>query len=323
MKVFITQQIEQEAIDILKAKFDVVSSGLDRPLTREEFLEGIKDADAVIMVWHTEMMDKEAFDLAPNLKIVARRGVGYDNIDVEEATKRGIYVTVTPVHTHTIADLTFGLLINAARRIPAADAFVRSGEWTEGGTKVAKMFMGYDVHHKTIGIIGFGRIGKHMAKRAGGFDMKVLYSDVARQVDAEKEYNAEYASLERIYAESDFISVNCALTEETRHMINRESIAKMKKTAVIVVSARGGIVDEDALYEALRDGNLGGAGLDVFDPEPILPDNPLLKLQNTAFTPHLGTSVYESRVLMVVTAAEDIIRVLGGEEPEYPLNKLS
>lgn len=324
MKVFITQQIEQEAIELLKSKgYEVSCSGKDCPLTRQEFLDGIEYADAVIMCWHTEMMDKEAYDHAKNLKIVARRGVGYDNIDVEEATKRGVYVTVTPVHTNTIADLTFGLMLNAARRIPAADAYVRSGQWTEGGTKVANMFMGYDVHHKTIGIIGFGRIGKHMARRAGGFEMKVLYYDVNRQPDAEEEYNAEYASLERIYAEADFITVNCALTDETRHMINKESIDKMKNTAVIVVTARGGIVDEQALYEALRDGKLGGAGLDVFEPEPILPDNPLLKLQNTAFTPHLGTSVHEGRVLMVVTAAEEIIRVLSNEQPKYALNKLS
>lgn len=322
MKVFITQQIEQEAIELLKTRYEVATSGVDRPLTRQEFLEGIRDADAVIMVWHTEQMDKEAFDAAPKLKIVARRGVGYDNIDVQEATRRGIYVTVTPVHTNTIADLTFALLMNAARRIPAADAYVRSGAWTEGGTEVARRFMGYDIHHKTIGIIGFGRIGKHMARRAGGFEMNVLYYDINRQPDAEKELNASYATLDEIYEKADFISVNCALTDGTRHLIGAEEIAKMKSNCVIVVTARGGIIDEKALYEALRDGRLGGAGLDVFDPEPVLPDNPLLKLGNTAFTPHLGTSVYESRVLMVVTAAEEIIRVLSGEKPLYALNEL-
>lgn len=322
MKVFITQQIESEAIDLLKTKFDVVTSGVDRPLTRKEFLDGIKDADAVIMVWHTEQMDKEAFDAAPNLKIVARRGVGYDNIDVEEATKRGIYVTVTPVHTNTIADITFALMMNAARRIPAADAYVRSGQWTEGGTEVARMFMGYDIHHKTIGIIGFGRIGKHMARRANGFEMNVMYYDICRQPEAEKEYQATYTSLDEIYEKADFISVNCALTDGTKHLIGAKEIAKMKSNCVIVVTARGGIIDEKALYEALLNNKIGGAGLDVFDPEPILPDDPLLKLKNTAFTPHLGTSVYESRVLMVVTAAEEIIRVLDGEKPLYALNQI-
>lgn len=321
MKVFITQEIEQEAIELLKTVAEVKTSGADGPLTRQEFLDGIKDADAVILVWHTEMMDKEAFDAAPNLKIVARRGVGYDNIDVAEAKSRGIYVTVTPVHTNTIADLTFGMLINAARKLHLADAFVRSGQWTEdkSGVWVAKRFMGFDVHHKTIGIIGFGRIGKHMAKRALGFEMKVLYNDVNPQPDVEKELGVEYASLDRLYAEADFISVNCALSESTKNLINREAISKMKKNAIIVCSARGGIIDEAALYEALVEGRLGGAGLDVFEPEPIHSDNPLLKLENVTFSPHLGTSVYESRVKMVVTAAEDIIRVFSGEKPEYPL----
>lgn len=319
MKVFITQNLEGEALELLSARHEVVCSGLDRPLSRDEFLHGIADADAVVLVWHTEMMDREAFEVAKNLKVVARRGVGFDNIDVAEAARRGVPVTVTPVHTNTIADLTFGLLINAARRIPAADQFVRSGQWTEGGTQVAQRFMGYDVHHKTIGIIGFGRIGKHMARRAGGFEMRVLYHDVHRQPEAEAEYNAEYASLEQIYREADFISVNAALTDETRGLIGREAIAQMRSTAVVVVSARGGIVDEVALYEALRDGRLGGAGLDVFDPEPINPDNPLLTLPNTAFTPHLGTSVHESRVLMAVTAAEEVNRVLAGEPPLHAL----
>lgn len=319
MKVFITQELEKEAIQLLEGIAEVKTSGVDRPLTREEFLEGIKDVDAVILVWHTEQMDKEAYESAPNLKIVARRGVGYDNIDVAEAKKRGIHATVTPVHTHTIADLTFGLIINAARRLHRADAFVRSGQWTEGGTWVAQKFMGFDVHHKTIGIIGFGRIGKHIAKRAKGFDMNVLYYDVNRQTDAEKEFDAEYASLDRIYAEADFISVNCALTDSTRNLINKEAIDKMKQNAIIVVSARGGIVDEAALYEALKSGKLGGAGLDVFEPEPISPDNPLLQLENVIFTPHLGTSVAEGRVKMAVTAAEEVIRVLTGEQPKYPL----
>jgi len=320
MKVFITQSFEQEAIDILEAAgIEVACSGVSRPLTRKEFLEGISDADAVIFVWHTEILDKEAFDHAPKLKIAARRGVGYDNIDITEAERRGVEVTVTPVHTHTIADLTFGLMINAARKLHHADAFVRSGQWTEAGTWVAQRFMGYDVSYKTIGIIGFGKIGKHMAKRAGGFDMKVLYHDVLRQPEAEAELGATYVSLEELYAQADFISVNCALTDETRHMIGREAIAKMKDTAVIVLSARGGIVDEEALYEALSTGKLGAAGLDVFEEEPVSPDNPLLKLENTAFSPHLGTSVMETRIRMATTAAEDVVRVLNYQQPKYSL----
>ncbi|WP_339316311.1 D-glycerate dehydrogenase [Oceanobacillus sp. FSL W7-1304] len=323
MKVFITQNIEQESIDVLeKNGVEVVTSGKDGPLTRQEFLNGIKDVDGIIFVWHTEQMDKEAFEIASNLKIIARRGVGYDNIDLEEAKRRNIYVTVTPVHTHTIADLTFGLLINAARKIHLADAFVRNGQWTEGGVWVARKFMGYDVHHKTIGIIGLGKIGKHMAKRAKGFDMKVVYYDVFRQPEAEEELGISYVTLDELYTKSDFITINCALTESTKNMINHEAIDKMKDTAVIVVSARGGIVDETALYEALSEGRLGAAGMDVFEPEPILPDNPLLKLNNVVFTPHLGASVQETRVLMAVTAAEEVLRVMKEEKPKFPLFEL-
>lgn len=320
MKVFITQPLENEAMRLLEdAGIEAVCSGVSRPLTRKEFLDGIADADGVIFVWHTEILDKEALDHAPKLKIAARRGVGYDNIDLEEAQRRGVEVTVTPVHTHTIADLTFGLMINAARKLHHADAFVRGGQWTEAGTWVAQRFMGFDVSHKTIGIIGFGKIGKHMAKRAKGFDMEVLYSDVVRQPDAEHELGATFVTLDELYARSDFISINCALTETTRRMVDRTAIAKMKETAVLVLSARGGIVDEEALYEALSTGKLGAAGLDVFEEEPVPFDSPLLKLENTAFSPHLGTSVMETRIRMATTAAEEVIRVLNAEPPLYSL----
>lgn len=323
MKVFITQTLEQEAVDRLEAAgIQVACSGVSRPLSRAEFLDGIRDADAVIFVWHTEQLDAEAMDQAPRLKIAARRGVGYENIDIAEAQRRGIQVTVTPVHTHTIADLTFGLMLNAARKLHHADAFVRNGEWTEAGTWVARRFLGHDVSYKTMGIIGLGKIGKHMARRARGFDMEVLYTDPVRQPEAERELGATWVPLDELYARADFISVNCALTETSRHMIGREAIARMKDTAVIVVSARGGIVDEDALYEALSTGKLGAAGLDVFEEEPIRPDHPLLKLENTAFSPHLGASVQETRVRMATTAADDVIRVLNAEPPAYPLFKL-
>lgn len=324
MKVFITQPLEQEAVTLLEdAGIEVTCSNVSRPLTRDEFLDGIRDADGAIFVWHTEQLDAEAMAQAPKLKIAARRGVGYENFDLEEAKRRGIHVTVTPVHTHTIADLTFGLMINAARKLHLADNFVRTGQWTEAGTWVAQRFMGFDVSHKTLGVIGFGKIGKHMAKRGTGFDMEILYNDPIRQPEAEAALGATWVPLDELYARSDFITVNCALTESSRHMIGREAISKMKDTAVIVVSARGGIVDEAALYDALTTGKLGAAGLDVFEEEPVDPDNPLLKLENVALSPHLGTSVQETRVRMAVTAAADVIRVLRAEDPTYPLFKLS
>lgn len=324
MKVFITQPLEQEAVDLLRgAGIEVACSNVNRPLTRGEFLDGIRDADGAIFVWHTEHLDAEAMTMAPKLRIAARRGVGYENFDLEEAKRRGIHVTVTPVHTHTIADLTFGLMINAARKLHLADHYVRSGQWTEAGTAVARRFMGYDVSHKTLGIIGFGKIGKNMARRGRGFEMEVLYNDPIRQPEAEAELNATWVPLDELYARSDFISVNCALTESSRRMIGREAIDKMKDTAVIVVSARGGIVDEEALYEALTTGRLGAAGLDVFEEEPVSRNSPLLTLENVALSPHLGTSVQETRVKMAVTAAEEVIRVLRDEQPAYPLFSLS
>lgn len=323
MKVFITQNIEQEAIDLLEQHgVEVRTSGVDRPLTREEFLSNITDVNAIIFVWHTEIMDEEAFNVAKELKILARRGVGYDNIDLEEAKKRNIPVTVTPVHTNTIADLTFGLIINAARNLHLADAFVRNGEWKEAGVSVARRFMGHDVHHKKIGIIGLGKIGKHMVKRAQGFEMEVSYYDVFRQEEYEKEMNITYKSLDELLRTSDFITINCALTESTRNLIDFDAIAKMKKNAIIVLSARGGIIDEKALYEALKEKRIAAAGLDVFNSEPIEQDNPLLKLDNIVFTPHLGASVQETRVLMAVTAAEEVMRVFQNEEPLYPLFQL-
>lgn len=320
MKVFITQPLEIEAVEQLEAAgIEVTCSGVKRPLTRTEFLDGIADVDGVIFVWHTEQLDAEAFAHAPKLKIAARRGVGYDNIDLDQARQRGVYVTVTPVHTHTIADLTFGLMINAARKLHLADRFVRDGQWTEAGTWVAQRFMGYDVSYKTMGIVGLGRIGQHMAKRAKGFDMDVRYFDVRRQPEVEEELGIRYVEMDEILTQSDFVALTCALTERTHKLIDADAIAKMKSTAVLVLSARGGIIDEAALYDALANGRLGAAGLDVFEQEPVQPDNPLLKLENVALSPHLGASVQETRVLMATTAAKDVIRVLGGEQPQFAL----
>lgn len=320
MKVFLTQWLDEKAVDHLKTVADVVCPKMGEPLTRQEFLDGIKDADAVVLTWHTDHMDKEAFEVAKKLKVVSRRGVGYDNIDIKEATRRGVRVTYVPVHTPTIADLTFGLIICAGRRIHVADNFVRSGQWTAGGTWVAHKFMGYDIHHKRLGIIGLGRIGFEVAKRGKGFDMEVIYNDVMRKPELEKKIGIRYASLDELIETSDYISVNCALNDTTRGLINVDKINRMKTGAIVVVSARGGIVDEMAVYEALVSGKLGGAGFDVFEEEPIRPDHPLLKLENVVFTPHLGTSVADMRVKMEMTVAEDVVRVLKGEAPMFALN---
>ena len=320
MKVFITQTLEPEAVAIVERVAEAVCPGHSNPLTREEFLSGIAEADGVILVWHTEMMDREAFDRAPHMKVVVRRGVGVDNIDLDEATRRGVYVTCSPVHVGTIADNAFALLMCAARKIPQAHNFVRDGQWTEGGTWVAFKFMGQDVHHSILGIVGMGRIGQEVAKRAQGFDMKVMYYDVVRRPDVEARLGISFAPLDELLGKSDFVSLNCALTESTYHLINDRTIRLMKPTAIVVNTSRGPTVDLDALYRALKEGRLAGAALDVFDPEPPPVDHPILGLDNVIFTPHLGTSAMGTRVRMAEVAAEGVVSVLTGEEPEFLVN---
>ena len=320
MKVFMTQALEPEGVAILERVAEVVSPPHLNPLSRKEFLSGIADADGVILVWHTEMMDGDAFDAAPKLKVVVRRGVGYDNIDVLEATRRGVYVAVCPVHVSTIADTAFGLIMCAARRLPQADHFVRTGQWTEGGSWVAFKFMGQDVHHSTLGIIGLGRIGQEVAKRALGFEMKVIYFDTVRRPELETQLGISFTPFEELLRTSDFVSLNCALNESTFHLINERTLRLMKPTAILVNTSRGPTVDLEDLYRALKDGRLGGAGLDVFEPEPVPADHPILALENVVFTPHLGTSTMGVRVRMAETAARGAVSVLLGEEPEFLLN---
>lgn len=321
MKVFMTQSMESEGVAIMERVARVVAPPHLRPISREEFLSGIADADGAVMVWHTEMMDRDAFEHAPNLKVVARRGVGYDNIDIEEATRRGVYVTVCPLNIPTIADTAFGLIMCAARRFPQADQFVRSGQWTEGGSWVAFKFMGENIHHATLGLVGLGRIGQEVAKRAKGFDMKILYYDTIRRPEVEADMGVIFSPMDELLATSDFVSLNCALNEATYHLINERTLAMMKPTAILVNTSRGPTVDLDALYRALKAGRLGGAGLDVFDPEPVPVDHPILTLENVVFTPHLGTSTMRTRVEIAKAVANCVVSVLSGEEPEFLLNK--
>lgn len=320
MKVFTTQALEPEGMVILERVAEVVSPPHRNPLEREEFLSGITDADGVILIWHTDMMDREAFDHAPKLKVVVRRGVGYENIDVGEATRQGVYVAVCPANVPTIADVAFGLIMCAARKFPQADHFVHTGQWKEGGGWVAYKFMGQDVHHSSLGIIGLGRIGQEVAKRALGFDMKVRYYDPVRRPEVEAKMSIAYVPLEELLATADFISINCALNESTYHLINERTLSLMKRTAILVNTSRGPTVDLNALYRALKEGRLGGAGLDVFEPEPLPADHPILTLENVVFTPHLGSSTMGTRIRMAEMAARSAASVLLGEEPEFLLN---
>ncbi len=320
MKVYIAQPIQPEGVEILKRVAEVRTNPEGRPQTRAEFLAQVPDIDAVVLPWHTEVMDKEAIDLAKNLKVIGRHGVGYENIDLEAAADRGIYVTFTPVHTPTVADTAFILLMAAARRIAEADRFVKSGKWTVGGEWVAWQHMGLDVHHKTIGIIGCGRIGANVARRAKGFDMRILYYDEVAQPEVEKETGAVRVDLEQLLREADFVSVNCSLNEKTRGLMGAKQFALMKPTAVFVNTARGPIVDQAALVEALKSRRIAAAGLDVYAEEPIRPGDPLLTLDNVVLLPHIGSAAIEMRRKMAVTVAEDVVSVLTGKQPTYLLN---
>jgi glyoxylate reductase len=268
----------------------------------------------------TDKIDKEVLDAAPNLRVISSYSVGFDHIDVEEATKRGIYVTNTPgVLTETTADLAWSLLMTIARRIVEADKFVRTGKWKVGWSPT--LLLGRDVYGKTLGIVGLGRIGSAVAKRARGFDMKVLYYDVIRPPpEREKELGVEFAPLDRLLKESDFVTLHVPLTKETYHMISERELKLMKSTAFLINTSRGAVIDEKALVKALKEGWIAGAALDVFEKEPIDLDNPLLELENVVLVPHIGSASTETRSKMAEMAAKNLIAVLKGEEPPFLVN---
>jgi glyoxylate reductase len=264
--------------------------------------------------WTGELMDK-----APKLRIIANIGVGYDNVDVAAATQRGIVVTNTPeVLTDTTADLAFSLILASARRICEANRFVRDGQWKMLGGAAA--FIGSDVHHATLGIVGMGRIGAAVAHRGLGFHMNVIYYDVVRREDLEQQFGYKFVDFDTLLAQSDFISMHMPLMEQTRHMMGQEQFAKMKPSAFFINAARGPVVDEQALYKALREGQIAGAGLDVFEVEPTPTDNPLLQLDNVVALPHIGSATGSCRQLMVELGARNLLAVVQGQPPLTPVN---
>ena len=321
MKVFIAQPIQPNGIEILKQFADVVMEKSGRPLERNVLLNAIKDADAVIIPWQTEIMDEEAISIAENLKVIGRQGVGWENIDLEAATRRGIYVTYTPVHIPTVADMAFTLMLAAARKVNVADRFIRERKWTVAGEWVPWQFLGVDIHHKTIGIVGCGRIGSEIAKRAKGFDMIVLYYDLVKNEKIEQDLGARHVSLDQLLRESDFVHINCPLNSDTRGMISDREFGLMKKTVIFVNTARGPIVDEKALCRALKNGRIAGAGLDVFENEPVPADSPLLELDNVVMVPHIGSAALETRLKMSEVLCMDVASVLHGKSPKYLLNQ--
>ncbi|MFB4163221.1 2-hydroxyacid dehydrogenase [Alteribacillus sp. JSM 102045] len=311
-------RVREKARNKLSEKYEVSHFNDGEDLSNEAFKKAINEASAFI-VGELEV-GQELLDHAPLLKVVSNVSVGYDNLDIDELTKRGIAATNTPgVLNETTADAVFGLLLAAARRIPELDQYVKRGEWK--GLLPEEKF-GIDVHHKTLGIIGMGRIGEAIAKRAHfGFDMNILYHNRSRKPGLENKFNAEYCSLDKLLEESDHVCLMTPLTPETHHLMGAEQFKRMKKSAVFVNGSRGLTVDEGALVDALQKGEIRAAALDVFQEEPVSPDHPLLHMGHVITTPHLGSATAETEDRMSMLAAENADAVLEGMRPPNLINK--
>jgi glyoxylate reductase len=317
-KVYVTREMPERGLRIIKEKFDAEVWTDYAPPPKKTIIEKAVKVDALATLL-SDKIDAEVYDAAPNLKIVAQMAVGFDNIDVAEATKRGICVTNTPgVLTETTADFAWALLMTVARRIVEADKYVRSGQWKVSWHPL--MMQGRDVYGATLGIVGLGRIGCAIAKRAQGFDMEVLYYDVVRRPDFEKEYNVKFTEIDQLFKEADFITINTPLSKETVHLVDEKKLKSMKKTAYLVNNARGPIVDEKALYKALKEGWIEGAGLDVFEQEPTPKENPLLQLPNVVVAPHISSASYETRSRMAEMVAENLVTFFEGKTPPNLVN---
>lgn len=318
-KVVVTRKVPDRAIELLAPHCELdVWPEEEAPIPREVLERKIRDADGLYCLL-TDTVDRALLDLAPRLRIISNMAVGYNNIDVAEATRRNIMVTNTPdVLTETTADLTFALLMAAARRITEAERFLRDGKWK---TWSPMLLTGQDVYGATLGIIGLGRIGSAVARRARGFDMRVLYHATRRNEQAERELGVRYAGLDELLAESDFVVIMTPLTPQTRNLIGARELALMKPTAVLVNAARGGIVDERALYDALKEGRIWAAGLDVFEEEPVPTDHPLLSLPNVTALPHIGSASVRTRTRMAELAAENLLDGLAGRVPKCLVNR--
>jgi gluconate 2-dehydrogenase len=311
-KVIVYRKVPEQVINFLNEKFEVsYYKNLDKE-NYSDFLQELHTAHGLL--GSSLKIDKNFLEQAPNLKIVSNISVGYDNLDLAELKKRELLATNTPgVLVDSTADTIFGLLLATARRMPELDYFVKSGKWD--GRKDEDLF-GVDVHHKVLGIIGMGSIGNAIAKRAHlGFDMSILYHNRSRNEQAENEYHAQYCNLDELLSKSDFICLMTPHTPETDKMIGEREFDLMKESAIFINGSRGKNVDEEALIKALQNQLILGAGLDVYETEPISKDNPLLDLKNVVTLPHIGSATTETREKMAILAAENLAKGLEGETP--------
>ena len=319
-RVFVARRIPDEGLDPIRAACDVAVWEDELPPPRDELLRAVAGCEGILTLL-TDRVDDALLDAAgPQLRVVSDFAVGYDNVDVPACTRRRIAVGNTPgVLTETTADLAFALLMAGARRIAEGDRLVRAGGWRTWGPMA---FLGTDVHGSTLGIVGFGRIGQAVARRAAGFGMPVLYASrdrVAPEIEAAAG-GATFVPLEDLLAHADFVSVHVPLGPATRHLIGAAELRRMKPTAILINTARGPVVDQVALYDALRDGVIGGAALDVTDPEPMSGDDPLLTLANCLVVPHIASASRATRGRMAAMAAANLLAGVRGERLPNPVN---
>ncbi|WNS79580.1 D-glycerate dehydrogenase [Domibacillus sp. DTU_2020_1001157_1_SI_ALB_TIR_016] len=319
-KVYITRKLPKPLVEKVSYLCDVrMWQEAEIPVPPEVLEKEIRCVDGLLCLL-TETIDDSLMSKAKNLKIIANMAVGYNNIDLNSATKRGIMVTNTPgVLTETTADLTFALLMATARRIVESSDYLRKGEWT---TWSPMQLTGQDIYGATLGIVGLGRIGEALVKRAKGFDMNVLYYNRSRKVHQEETLKIKFASLENLLTFSDFVCVMTPYTRETHHLIGKEQLALMKENAVLINTARGGIVDEDALYHALKTKQIWGAGIDVFENEPVSLDHPLLTLPSVVTLPHIGSASIVTRTKMADLAITNLLQGVRNSIPDNLLNEI-
>jgi len=320
-KVYVTRIIPEPGLSMLKECCDVeIHESKDYPPSREELIRKVRDKDALLCLL-TDKIDAEVMDAAPNLKVVSTYSVGFDHVDIPEATKRGIYVTHTPgVLTDATAEFAIALMFAVTRRVVEADKIIRSGQWDKPWSPY--FLTGLELRGKTVGLIGLGRIGLAVAKKLSGFDVKILYYDIERRWEVETVLpNIQFADMDTVLRESDIVSLHVPLTKETYHLINEERLKKMKKTAYLVNTSRGPVVDTEALIKALGEGWIAGAALDVFEQEPLPPNHPLTKFDNVVLAPHIASATIEARQRMAELAARNLIAVLRGEMPPALVNK--
>lgn len=313
--LFLTRELPPRVMERLHQYFDVTWNKQDRILTKAEIIEGNKKQALLCLL--TDVIDEEIIKANPSCKVISNYAVGFNNIDIQTATECQIPVCITPgVLTETSADLTWALILAVARRIVESDRFVREGKWKGWGPM---QFLGEDIYGKTLGIVGMGRIGQAVARRAKGFNMQILYSSKQGKDEFDREIGAKKVELDELFKQSDFISLHCSLTKETRHLVGKRELSLMKKSAFLINTSRGPVVDEEALYQALIQKIIAGAGLDVFEEEPKIHEG-LCELDNVVVLPHIASATMETRTHMGMLAVENAIAIFEKRKPHAIVN---